>query len=350
MKIYIFRPGQLGDSLTMVPSIILIRKLYPDTKFVLLTNKPAKSYFITSWEVFKNFDFFEKVIPYSKNFYDLIKIFIELRKNSNSILYLLAVKTKWGKLRDTIFFKYICGVKQIVGIKESHTNLIRRKSNGFLVKSLRDSEKFIRIIERFHNVKLQRPEGCLLPINEQVVSKVNQLLESVQIELKKSSIIISIGAGSKMPAKKWFHERYSEIANRLIEQKNAFLIFLGGKEEFNEIESLITNIHKKNRVLNLAGKTTVIESAEILKRSTLYFGNDTGTMHLAATVGTRCVTVFSSRGVIGRYEPYGNGHINIIKRIDCEGCYLEVCIEKNMECLRQIQVDEVWNKLKNALP
>lgn len=349
MKVYIFRPGELGDSLTMIPAIHLIRKLHPDSNFVLITNKPPKSHFIFSWDVFKNFDFFEKVISYSKNLNDLVKIFIELRKNPNSILYLLAVKTKWGKLRDKIFFKYICGIKQVVGLEESHTNLFRRKSNGYLVKALRDSEKFIRIVERYHKVKFIRPEGCLLPIKNEVVLSVNRILESYQNEINNASYIISIGAGTKMPAKKWFHDRYAVIANRLIEQKKAFLIFLGGKEEYDEIELLIKNIEKKHRVLNLAGKTSIIESAEILKRSDLYFGNDTGTMHLASIVGTKCVTIFSSRGILGRYEPYGNGHINIIKRIACEGCYLQTCIEKNMECLRQIEVDEVWNQLKNAL-
>ncbi|MGQ9847917.1 MAG: glycosyltransferase family 9 protein, partial [Bacteroidales bacterium] len=248
-----------------------------------------------------------------------------------------------------IFFKYICGIHQIVGLKESHTNLVRRKSNGYLVKSLKDSEKFIRIVERYHNVKFERPQGCLLPINNKVVSSVDNILKNVQNEISKTSNIVCMGIGTKMPAKKWFLERYTEIANRLIEQKNVFLIFLGSKEESNEIESLIANLHQKNRVLNLAGKTSVIESAEILRRCSLYFGNDTGTMHLAATVGTKCVTIFSSRGIIGRYEPYGNGHINIIKRINCEGCYLEVCVEKNMECLRQIEVEEVWNQLDKII-
>lgn len=349
MKVYIFRPGQLGDALTMVPVIYIIRKLHPESNFILITDKPAKSHYVFSWEVFKNFDFFEKVIPYSKNFCDMIKIFIELRKNPDSILYLLAVKTKWGKLRDKIFFRYICGVEKIVGLKESHTNLFRRKSNGYLVKALRDSEKFIRIVERYHNVKFDRPEGCLLPINNHIVHKVNQIFENVQSELNKSSYLISICAGTKMPAKKWFSDRYAEIANRLIEKKNAFLIFLGGKEEFYEIETLITNIRKKNKVLNLVGKTSVIESAEILRRSSLYLGNDTGTMHLAATVGTKCVTIFSSRGVFGRHIPYGKGHVNIIKRVECEGCNLEVCIEKNMECLRQIEVEEVWAILNDIL-
>src|SRR5207245_565172 len=57
---------------------------------------------------------------------------------------------------------------------------------------------------------------------------------------------------------------------------------------------------------NLSGQTSYMESAEALKRCRLYVGNDNGTTHLAAAVGTPCVTIFffpgSARGMVSIRE------------------------------------------------
>jgi hypothetical protein len=64
-------------------------------------------------------------------------------------------------------------------------------------------------------------------------------------------------------------------------------------------------------------------------------------MHLAASVGTRCVAVFSARDWPGRWHPYGPGHRVLRAAIDCEGCGLVECLDRKNECLHRITVSEV---------
>ena len=100
---------------------------------------------------------------------------------------------------------------------------------------------------------------------------------------------------------------------------------------------------------NFAGVFSVYESAALLERCCGYLGNDTGTMHLAAMVGTPCVGLFSARDYPGQWEPYGQGHTVLRHETDCAGCMLEVCHERDNECLQRISVDEVFGAVRQLL-
>src|SRR5207244_13352223 len=97
----------------------------------------------------------------------------------------------------------------------------------------------------------------------------------------------------------------------------------------------------QTNVVNLADIFTVFETTYYISRCTLYLGNDTGTMHLAAAVGTRCIAIFSARDHPGKWYPYGQGHVVIRKRVTCEGCLLTVLEEHGMRCRDEINVEVV---------
>jgi ADP-heptose:LPS heptosyltransferase len=78
-----------------------------------------------------------------------------------------------------------------------------------------------------------------------------------------------------------------------------------------------------------------------MKRCAFFVGNDTGTMHMAAAMGLRCVAIFSSRERPGLWYPQGEGHKVFRTTIECEGCGLVECLERGNECLNCIKVDDV---------
>src|SRR5262249_22067443 len=107
--------------------------------------------------------------------------------------------------------------------------------------------------------------------------------------------LIALGPGSKMPAKRWFLPRFVEVCRRIVAQhERAALLVLGGAED-RELGAELERALGAEHLRNLAGQTDIIESAALLARSCLYLGNDTGTMHLAASMGVPCVAIFTSR-------------------------------------------------------
>ncbi len=339
-NVYIFRIGQLGDTLMAIPVISKIREIHRDNNLILITNRTNKDFIVTAWDVLKHANYFRDVLFYDlSDIKNLMKMVYRLRKFKKNILYYLSSeRTKKQAMRDYIFFKILCGIDKVIGIKDSIGKPVKRDEYGNLIRVDRESDRLFKLIFKNHDLnyenKLQFP---LLHPSKEVYKKVESLLEKIP----ENSILISVGHGSKMPAKRWFTERFKELCNRLLNYDHRiYLLFLGGKEDFESSEFLRKGF--ESRVINLAGKTNIIESAALLEKCVLFVGNDTGTMHLAASTGIPCVCIFSARENPGKWEPMGDNHTVLRKDVDCAGCFLEECIENKMKCLDMISVDEVF--------
>lgn len=102
-------------------------------------------------------------------------------------------------------------------------------------------------------------------------------------------------------------------------------------------------------VINLCGVTNPRETAALLERAELFVGHDSGPMHLAAAMGTRCVAVFSARQQPRIWFPYGDGHRVIFHHMPCEGCRLERCVEFQKQCITSVRVEEMYTAVSTAL-
>jgi ADP-heptose:LPS heptosyltransferase len=71
-------------------------------------------------------------------------------------------------------------------------------------------------------------------------------------------------------------------------------------------------------------------------------------MHLAAVVGVPCAIAFAARDKRGKWYPIGAGNRIVYRRIECEECQLEVCIERKRKCLTSISVDEMFAAAMDA--
>jgi heptosyltransferase-3 len=347
-NVYLFRIGQLGDTLMAIPAISEIRKRHKNEDLILITNKPRKDYYITAWDVLKHTEDFKDALFYDvTNIKSLLKIIFRIRKSKRSILYYIPpVRTKWQAGRDYIFYKLLCGTTTIVGLKQSINKEIKRDRFGNLIQVEKESDRLFKaVIENFHpgySLKLNFP---LLHPAKDVYEWARKLLNT---EIPQNSLLLSIGHGAKMPANKWPIERYKELCIRLLNyDKRIHVMLLGGKEAFESGEFLRKGSEK--RILNLAGKTDIIESAALLEKSFLFVGNDTGTIHLAASMGIPCVGIFSARNNPGKWEPYGEQNIILRKDVECEGCFLEECLENEMKCIKMITVDEVFGTIIGLL-
>jgi ADP-heptose:LPS heptosyltransferase len=152
--------------------------------------------------------------------------------------------------------------------------------------------------------------------------------------------LLAVGPGSKMPAKIWPAARFAELGIRI---KKVFprlqLIVLGGKESVAVGRELCAAWGAN--AYSFAGQLSLYGSAAILEHCIAYVGNDTGTMHLAAMMGTPCVAIFSARDSPGRWDPHGKGHLVLRHEVECAGCLLDVCAEFDNQCLKLVPVDEV---------
>ncbi len=105
----------------------------------------------------------------------------------------------------------------------------------------------------------------------------------------RSYIVLGVGAGAvnrKYPLAQWL-----QAMTQIYEKYRLPYVVCGGKSEAADGAYLQQRM-PQGSVLNFAGKTTLRETAALIKRAYCYLGNVTGAMHMAAALGTPLITLF----------------------------------------------------------
>lgn len=121
--------------------------------------------------------------------------------------------------------------------------------------------------------------------------------------------ILALGPGSNFIGKRWPPERFAAVARRLVSPSGplpgARIALLGGPEDRAIAHDIVSSLDADGVVAtDIAGKLDLNACAALLERATLFIGNDSGLMHIAAAAGAPTLGLFgpSDERV---YGPYG---------------------------------------------
>jgi asparagine synthase (glutamine-hydrolysing) len=339
--VYVFRTGQLGDSLVALPAVHAIKEAFPERPIILVGDVVPGEQYLPSWEVFRLSGVFSDAMSYTPMnrsrlscLSGLFAIAKEMRRFEKSPLFYLVNDGAPAPMikRHRFFFERLCEA-QVVGIDDALRPYKDADGNGRLVPRTAEHQRLFDIVQSHVDRPLTfRTEG-LLHIDESARIPVEHYFRDTPLR-----DFVAFGPWSKMPCKRWPLERYAEVGKFLVKAKGMFPVILGSANERAIGETLLKEWDGLG--LNLCG-ITISESAEALRRCVLYVGNDTGTMHLAAAAGVKCVGIFSSRDAPGRWNPIGEGHVILRHRVPCEGCMLETCRFKVIHCLDGLSVEQI---------
>jgi ADP-heptose:LPS heptosyltransferase len=134
--------------------------------------------------------------------------------------------------------------------------------------------------------------------------------------------IIALQLATRHPRRTWPLSFFARLALLLIEALGAKLWLLGTAGERALGEHLTKSLppHLRERVSNLQGRTSLPELADRLKDADLVISGDTGTLHLAAALGTQAVALFLGPAFCFETGPYGAGHVVIQAEPSCHPC------------------------------
>lgn len=150
--------------------------------------------------------------------------------------------------------------------------------------------------------------------------------------------LVAIHPGSPVALKRWRPERYAKLADWLVAQKRAEIIFVGVDAEMPIIAEIQALMQEKSA--NIAGKTSLIQLASILQLCQLFIGNDSGPMHLAAAVGIPTIGLYGP-GDPGRFGPVGAQCQTLRQMPTCPPCLGTACRFGGEGCMSEIQVADV---------
>ena len=125
------------------------------------------------------------------------------------------------------------------------------------------------------------------------------------------------------------------------------IVVVGGKEDRKQ-GGVISG---GGLALNLAGMTSLPETAAVIQKSALLLSGDSGVLHIAADLGVPTVSLFGP-GRAKKWAPRGEHHVVINKELPCSPCTTfgntPPC-PNNVRCMRDITVDEVVNAVTMLL-
>lgn len=149
---------------------------------------------------------------------------------------------------------------------------------------------------------------------------------------------------ARWATKLWADERFVEAAKRISADTGLVPLLIGGTSDVKSLDEMRAAIG--GRAVSLAGRTDLLELAEVLRLSRCVVTVDSGPMHLAAAVGARVVALFGPTAA-NRTGPYGPGHRVVRKVLACSPCFRRRC--PDVRCMMEITVDDVVKTVEEVL-
>ncbi len=145
--------------------------------------------------------------------------------------------------------------------------------------------------------------------------------------------------------KRWGAARYAELARLLRARGVPRVVLLGGPDELEEC-ARIASLCAGDWLVNLCGKTRILELVPLCAAARLIVGNDTGTAHVASSTGTPLVVICGPTNP-RRVRPVGAQVRTLQADLDCINCYGKDC--DHHSCMAMVTPEMVMDILSDVI-
>jgi len=105
-------------------------------------------------------------------------------------------------------------------------------------------------------------------------------------------VVVNPNAGDMALERRWPPEQVAELLKHLCAQRNVNVVVTGSKSEREYVESVLHTSGVGQRVVNLAGRISIVELVALFQHTTVCVTNDSGPLHIASASGTSTVALF----------------------------------------------------------
>lgn len=312
-RILVITLSNVGDIILTTPVIQTLVKTFHEARIDVMVGPAGKEIFERDPNIFK-------VIIYDKHLPIAEKRRLQLKLKK--LKYDLVVD-----IRNTVF-------PLLIGPKY-RTSAIHK----FPKAAIHRKERHLHLLRSLGIEELE--ERSYVHITKEDEGYVTGLLEDCNIRAP----IVVINPGAKSHLKRWTEEGFALIADRIMSECAADIIFVGLKED----ETIVNGItgRMKNKAHSFVNKTNIRQLGSLLKRAKLLVTNDSAPLHLGCAVGTNVLAIFGPTDP-AKYGPTGEFDTVIKKQLSCSPCETAVCVH-NYECMKLITPDEVFDAAKIML-
>ncbi len=294
--------GGIGDEILFLPTLISLKKTYPNAKLTLALEPRSKG-------IKDLTDIIDDVFLIdikSKNKYtELIKLIFLARKGN----FDLAVTAGGNKFMSIILF--LTGIKLRYGYNTGRLSELLLTKAAPLNKQQYACNMYHDLITPITDIKTNLPEIVL----ENVEKQANTVL----IHPGVSKLSVKMGMVKTIPAEKW-----AEVIDLLIERGKK--VILAGGPDDNECIETIRKTMKSTECENFIdyyGKTkSLIDLAKLIASSEKFVCSDSAPLHIAVAVKTKTYVIFGPTD----YKKLIPDSPDVIPIMANDNCTLKPCL------------------------
>lgn len=331
-RILIIKTGALGDIFGSFHFFFTLKENFSSDDLYLLTQKIYK-------DAVELCPIFKKVFYLPEKFHLLE--FLEIIKNLRKLKFDIICDIQ-GNLKSN-FYSFVIGGKERYGIYK------RSMGRLFLTKGIRIKKRKIngKIFYEKPKISIFELLGVKKFVNELKIwiseekkERFKDFIKNYNIDENKKWIIIHPLTTKGHIARRWPKENFAQLSDKLIE--DGYEVIFIGKGETEYVDDIILKM--KNKPKNLVDKTDMQNLCLLIKKAHLVITTDSSPLHISSILGTKVI------GIFGPSDPEVSCPKNayyIYKKIVCNPCHKRKC--RIMKCMKEIKVEEVYNKIKEII-
>lgn len=325
--ILIIKPRAIGDVLLATPVIENIKSQFPHIEIDFLCENFAA-------DVVRGNPFLRDVLTFDKKRSYTLAIINQIRRKKYDIVIDLfgnprtALLTRWSGAQTRIGFPFR-------GRAYAYTDCVTPRGG-----EVHNVEFNLDVLKHFNVPIISKNPLFSISNDDQIVAE--RFFSDNNLSGKK---IIGINASGGWYTKKWNLNSFSRLIEKILSNGNYEFVLFWGPGELEDAETIQKNVKTRTYCIP---KTTLKEMGALLQRCSYVISNDSGPMHIAASLNVPTLGIFGPTNP-HLQGPYGEHHLWVRnEQLDCLECNLTKCPIGNI-CMSDLSVEVVYDAFQKLI-
>ena len=335
-KICVFHLNQIGDLIFSLPLLKALRESYPKAEIHSVVRPHLGELLLDS-------PYVARVVERKQGILNDLRLLSEIRRTRYDLVISLSdspsclLMAGWSGARERVGFR---NFPWDAGLT------VKEVSEGY-----HGGYNDLKLLKRLNIPVTQMDYVGLLTERERKDSEGP--IESWRSRIGDHYVVLAPGTSVRRGMKAWEEKKFGDLIVLLRMNFGLTPVLVGDEKDREMNERVIEEAKQRDRngkidaIVNLAGKTKLMDLCDLLRRASLFVGVDSGIMHLASSLDIPVVGIFGPTDP-SQVGPQNKKSVVVQKKeMECVPCDLKGCEERR--CLTGLDVKEVFDSCKQLL-